>query len=89
MGLGVAIALALTAFVGLPVLLALKLDEVVFWLTVGGLGIVIPIVGAMVAGRLAAPVRVRVVDGPRGVVRLWFRNGTFPRQAAADEDVRP
>jgi hypothetical protein len=88
MWLGVAIALAVTAAVGLPVLLALKLDEVVFWMTVAGLGIVIPIIGAMVAGCLAAPVRVKVVDVPRGVVRLWFRNEDFPRQAAADKDVR-
>ena len=89
MWLGVLVALGLSAVVGLPVMLALKLDEVVFWLTIGGLGIVIPILGAMVAGRLAAPVRVKVLDSSRGVVRLWFRNETFPKQVAADENVRP
>ncbi len=57
--------------------MVLKLDEIVFWCTVGVAGVVIPIIGAMVAGSISAPVRVKIVDVSRGVVRLWFRNKAF------------
>jgi hypothetical protein len=86
--LGALAALALTAGVGLPALLLIKLDEIVFWMAVVGLGIVAPVVGSMVAGRMAEPVRVKVVDSSRGVVRLWFRNEDVSKRVAADGPTR-
>jgi hypothetical protein len=79
--LGAFAALGLAALVGLPALLALGLDEIVVWVVAISVGIIVPIIGAMVAGRLACPVRVKVVDGARGVARLWFRNEDYRRQA--------
>ena len=73
----------MTAAVGFPVLLLIKLDEIVFWMVAIGLGAVAPVVGSMIAGRMAEPVRVKVVDSSRGVVRLWFRNENVPKQVAA------
>jgi hypothetical protein len=81
---GALLALSLTAAVGLPVLFALKLDEIVFWLTVAGFGTVMPIVGAMLASHRTAPVVVKIVDGSRGVVCLWFRNKMFRERAARE-----
>lgn len=82
--LGALAALGLTAAVALPLLYFLKLDEVVFWMVAIALAIVVPIAGSLVAGHLSAPVRVKVVDSSRGVVRLWFRNGAFARRILAD-----
>lgn len=81
--LGAAIALAVTALIGVPVLLMLKLDEIIFWAVVGVLAIFAPILGTMVADRMASPFRVKVIDVSRGVVALWFRNENFPVAAAA------
>jgi hypothetical protein len=79
--LGALVALGLMTLVGLPVLLALKLDEAMFWFVAITLGLIAPIIGAMVSGRLALPVRVKVVDRTRSVARLWFRNEEYRNQA--------
>ncbi len=80
--LGALVALGAAAAVGLPVLLASKLDEILFWPIVGVGAILAPVVGAMVAGSLASPARVKSFDASRGVVRLWFRNEEFPKRVA-------
>ena len=74
----------MTAAVGFPALYSMNLDETVFWIAVIGLAVVAPIVGSMFAGRMTEPVRVKVVDSSRGVVRLWFRNGAVPKRVFAD-----
>jgi hypothetical protein len=83
--LGALAGLGAGAVIGIPILLALKLDEVVFWFVLLLAGPLVPIVGAMIAGHLAAPVHVKVIDGPRGVARLRFRNEGFVRWAFKDE----
>jgi hypothetical protein len=87
--LGAGAALALTAAIGLPVLYLMQVDETVIWIAVIGLAVVAPIVGSMVAGRISEPVRVKVVDSSRGVVRLWFRNEAVPKRIFASEAASP
>ena len=82
--LGALAALGVTAAAGLPALSLLKLDDIVFWIAVVALGVVAPLVGSMVAGRMAEPVRMKVVDSSRGVVRLWFRNENVAKRVAAE-----
>lgn len=64
-------------------LLAVNIDEIVFWLAIAALAIVSPIIGSMIAGRLAEPVRVKITDLSRGVARLWFRNPRVPEEIVA------
>ena len=64
---------------GIGGLAAMGLDEVVFWMLAGGLGLVTLYVAAAGARHLAAPFRVKVADAPRGIVRLRFRNEKFRR----------
>jgi hypothetical protein len=71
------ITLSLTMAVAIPVMSALKVDEIVFWVCVAGLGSVVPLIGIIVGDRLTTPVRVKLVDRSRGIVRLWFRNEDY------------
>ena len=84
--LGALIALGATAAFGVPMMLALKLDEIVFWCIVLGLGFVLSIIGAMIADRGADPVRFKIVNGSRGVVRLWFRNADYLNDVPANQE---
>jgi hypothetical protein len=81
---GASIGLVVSA-VTIATLLSLKLDEILFWFAACSVGLLAPVIGAMIAGRLATPARVKVVDGPRGVVRVWFRNEGFPDKVPASE----
>jgi len=74
--LGALAGLGLAA-VAVPVLMALKLDEIIFWTIAAVMALLIPTIGAMIAGRLASPVLVKIADRSRGVVRLRFRNENF------------
>jgi hypothetical protein len=72
------ITLALTALVAVPILIALKLDEVVFWMSLIGLCTVVPyLFGTTLADSTTIPVRVKFVDRSRGIIRLWFRNENY------------
>jgi hypothetical protein len=82
--MGALLALLLVLAVVLPVLYILKLDEVIFWLAVGGVVLIIPMIGATIAGSLDAPFRVKSIDSSRGVVKLWFRNASFPKPTASE-----
>jgi hypothetical protein len=86
--LGALVTLATAAAFGIPLMLALKLDEIFFWALVFILGTLLPVIGAMIAGRRAAPVRVKSVDRSRGVVRLWFRNEYYLNDVAANQPAR-
>jgi hypothetical protein len=82
--LGALLALLLVLAVVLPVLYILKLDEIIFWLAVGCVVLIIPMIGATIAGNLDAPFRVKSIDSSRGVVKLWFRNASFPKPTASE-----
>ena len=74
--LGVALAFAV------PLLLALQLDPVVFWMLLVVICGIAPLVTAVVAPHLTAPVRVKSVDPSRALVRLWFRNADYRNQVS-------
>ena len=80
--LGALAAIVVLAAVSLPVLILLKLDEIIFWMAVFCLFTFGPAIMAMIAGQAGAPVRVKEVDGARGVVLLWFRNEDFKKQVS-------
>ncbi len=87
--LGASAGLGLAAAIGIPVLLWMNPDEVIFWMTIVVLGIVAPIVGAMVIGYMTEPIRVQLGDSTRGVLRLWFRNEEFARRVAEGLPTAP
>jgi hypothetical protein len=82
--MGALLALLLVLAVVLPVLYILKLDEIIFWLAVGCVVLIIPMIGATVAGNVDAPFRVKSIDSSRGVVKLWFRNASFPKPTVGE-----
>jgi hypothetical protein len=84
--LGGLATLGAAAAFGLPIMFALKLDDIIFWFVVCGLGALLPTVGAMIAGWKAAPVRVKSFDQSRGVVRLWFRNENYLNDVVANQE---
>jgi hypothetical protein len=86
--LGALVTLSAAAALGIPIMLALKLDEIIFWALLLVVGILLPVIGAMIAGWRAAPVRVKSVDRSRGVVRLWFRNAYYLNDVAANQAAR-
>jgi hypothetical protein len=81
--LGAVVTIAAAVAFGVPILLALRLDEIFFWFAIFVLFALLPIVGAMIAGRWTAPVRVKSTVFSRGVARLWFRNGDYLNEVAA------
>ena len=85
--LGALLGLLLVVAIILPVLYILKVDEIIFWLAIGGLTLIFPMIGATVAGNLDYPYRVKCVDGSRGVVMLWFRYASYRKLAMAGETV--
>jgi hypothetical protein len=86
--LGVLVTLSAAAALGIPMMLALKLDEIIFWALLLVVGTLLPVIGAMIAGWRAAPVRVKSVDRSRGVARLWFRNEYYLNEVAANQPAR-
>lgn len=85
--LGALIALLIWAAVVVPITFVLKLDEVGFWFVVGTAGLLIPIIGAMVAGKRMVPARVKIVDISRGVIRLRFQNEKYAETVVSQQDV--
>jgi hypothetical protein len=82
--LGALVTFAAAAVFDIPLLLVLKLDEIIFWAVVLLAGTLLPVVGAMIAGWRAAPVRVKTVDKSRAVIRLWFRNEHYLSDVATN-----
>ena len=88
MGIAGAIGLALAAAIGWPVLSALELEEAVFLLLLSGTVMTAAVLCAKVASWLVRPVRARVLDARRGVIRLTFHNRDYVNQVATHEGSR-
>ena len=70
-------ALGVTVAAGLFWFVTARPDEITFWVVsvlLCGLG---PLVAAIVAYVATSPVRVKVVDASRGILRLRFRNDEY------------
>ena len=78
---GIAMATALL------VLFASKLEETAFWIWLVLVCGIAPLFGAVVAYWATSPVRVKVVDASRGIVRLRFRNDEYRRHLAGQDAV--
>ena len=89
MWLGALAGAATVAAVGLPVLFALELDEIIFWVAAGALMTLIPIIGALIVGHQTSPVRAKDVDRSRGVALLRFRNETYSKLVAVEQNGAP
>jgi hypothetical protein len=72
----------------LPVLIFLKLDEVVFWVVACFLGLFAAALGLVLASHRTTPARVKFVDKPRGVIRLRFRNESYQRLLHSKDNAR-
>jgi hypothetical protein len=76
-------ALGVTMAAGLLWSVAAKPDELTFWVVsvlTCGLG---PLVAVVIAYGATSPVRVKVVDASRGIIRLRFRNDEYRAALAA------
>jgi hypothetical protein len=60
-----------------PVLMIYKVDEILFWFTIGMLGTMGPTLGAFFASYRTSPIRLKFVDKSRGIFRIRFRNEDY------------
>jgi len=74
------ITFALTAGMGCGLLAAMRLDEAESLIFMAAFVIAAIAAAAATAHRVTAPVRAKVVDASRGIVRLWFRNEEYRRR---------
>ncbi len=68
---------AISFAAGSGVLLAISLDSIVFWAMLGAHAIVSLAFASYIASWMTAPVKWRVADKSRGVLRLRFRNPQY------------
>lgn len=80
---GILTSIALTALSAL-VLALMQLDEVAFSILLGAVIAVSSVVGVAVASRVDCPLRVKVVDAPRGVLRIRFRSEKYAQFVERD-----
>jgi hypothetical protein len=66
--------------------LLLRLGALEFWILIASSGLLSAAFAAFVASTVTAPVKVTVVDAPRCVIRLRFRNAEFARLIASHND---
>jgi hypothetical protein len=76
-----------TTATGLLLSVALDLDEVAFWIVLVLVCGLAPLVAAVVAYRATTPVRMKVVDASRAIVRLRFRNEVYRAHIVGQDDA--